>query len=285
MGRLRNAGSVHMRSRWLFLAGLIGILLLSGISGCGKKEGLQEESRSSLQEENALAAERVPEKETESKAEMERKTREDEAAASLQPKELSGLLKADGFRFEDLSGNQLILVQKRGEGAVISCFSKDENGVWVVEGELSEIPAFAGFNGIGKKAKEGDGMTPLGLYRLGFAFGNLENPGTAVEFRPITENSYWVDDAASEDYNRWVEGFDPSRFQSAEHLREHAGYNYAIVIEYNYDDPVKGLGSAIFLHCGDGVTSGCVAVSEEHMVKILKWVQDGAQIFITQGNQ
>jgi L,D-peptidoglycan transpeptidase YkuD (ErfK/YbiS/YcfS/YnhG family) len=49
-------------------------------------------------------------------------------------------------------------------------------------------------------------------------------------------------------------------------------YRYGIVIGYNGNPVVKGLGSAIFLHVWKGrdiPTSGCVALAEEDVVAIL----------------
>ena len=49
-------------------------------------------------------------------------------------------------------------------------------------------------------------------------------------------------------------------------------YKYGIVIEYNTNPAIKGYGSAIFLHVWGGendTTEGCVAVSEEKLLKFL----------------
>jgi L,D-peptidoglycan transpeptidase YkuD (ErfK/YbiS/YcfS/YnhG family) len=44
------------------------------------------------------------------------------------------------------------------------------------------------------------------------------------------------------------------------------------VIEYNTRPAVPGRGSAIFLHCGNQPTAGCVAVPESAMLDILSWL-------------
>ena len=42
---------------------------------------------------------------------------------------------------------------------------------------------------------------------------------------------------------------------------------------YNTEATVPGAGSAIFLHCGDGYTAGCLSVPTEDMKDLLLWVQ------------
>ena len=138
-----------------------------------------------------------------------------------------------------------------------------------------------GRNGISDNHIEGDGTTPSGFYDLGFAFGINENPGTALEYRVLTPDHYWVSDPESSYYNQWVDhthGYDVNK---AEHLCAYThNYTYSIVIEYNMPDAVPFAGSAIFLHCGSMPTSGCVAVSENNVIDILKWLKPGAKIII-----
>jgi L,D-peptidoglycan transpeptidase YkuD (ErfK/YbiS/YcfS/YnhG family) len=85
----------------------------------------------------------------------------------------------------------------------------------------------------------------------------------------------WVDDPQADDYNRWTK-IQETKAASYEMMkREDNQYKYGIVIEYNTDPIIKGNGSAIFLHIwkGEGIpTAGCVAVSEEDIVKILDWL-------------
>jgi L,D-peptidoglycan transpeptidase YkuD (ErfK/YbiS/YcfS/YnhG family) len=132
-----------------------------------------------------------------------------------------------------------------------------------------------GRNGVSFDKVEGDGGTPGGLYAIGFAFGNMEKPETGLEYRKVTGQSYWVDDPDSGYYNQWVEGGENRDWKSAEHLSESKNaYAYAAVIEYNTGyEKIAGKGSAIFLHCGLSPTSGCVAVGESDMLKLLGWLK------------
>lgn len=155
-----------------------------------------------------------------------------------------------------------------------------KNGKWR---EAFRTKGFSGKGGIGESKREGDGKTPAGVFAMRRAFGIKDNPGAVLPYTKVTEQDYWVDDAASALYNTWVRGKNAGRdWKSAEHLiSEKIAYNYAVVIEYNTDPIVKGAGSAIFLHCSKGrPTAGCVSVPEEYMVRLLHFIQPGDKIII-----
>lgn len=143
-------------------------------------------------------------------------------------------------------------------------------------------PIYIGENGVTNNKKEGDGKTPLGLYDIGFAFGTVDlESKISYPYKKITENSYWVDDSNSKNYNRWVELEENKDWSTAEHLIEYPiQYKYGLVIEYNTKNIIKNAGSAIFLHVvNKPYTAGCIAVNEIDMLKILNWIKD-AQILI-----
>ena len=130
-----------------------------------------------------------------------------------------------------------------------------------------------GRNGVSEKSREGDLCTPQGLYPLGFAFGTEPVEGLHLEYRVVNADCYWVDDPASAYYNQWVES-DTVQWDSAEHLIDYPqAYHYAVVIGYNMAPVVPYAGSAIFLHCQTGdATAGCVAIPEEEMLYVLRWL-------------
>ena len=136
------------------------------------------------------------------------------------------------------------------------------------------MPAVIGRNGLadaGQK-KEGDGKTPSGIYDLGTAFGYSPSVKTGLDYRQTGADDFWVDDAASAQYNQWVKGV--VRANSFEKLkRDDHLYALAVVIEYNTRPVVPGAGSAIFLHVWrryDHATAGCVALSQRYLRHILK---------------
>jgi L,D-peptidoglycan transpeptidase YkuD (ErfK/YbiS/YcfS/YnhG family) len=142
-----------------------------------------------------------------------------------------------------------------------------------------------GFAAAGEK-REGDGKTPSGIYPLKMTFGYDTTIGTKMPYRQVLADDLWVDDPNANDYNRWVKKTE-TRAASYERMkRDDNLYKYGIVIEYNTDPVIKGNGSAIFLHIwkGEGIpTAGCVAVSEEDIIKILGWLDPAAAPLIITG--
>lgn len=142
-----------------------------------------------------------------------------------------------------------------------------------------------GFAPIGRK-REGDGQTPSGIYPLKMTFGYGESAKTKMPYRQVLADDVWVDDPNADDYNRWAK---KSETQAASYeimKREDNLYKYGIVIEYNIEPVIKGDGSAIFLHiwkCDCIPTAGCVAVSEEDIIKILGWLDPAASPLIITG--
>ena len=142
-----------------------------------------------------------------------------------------------------------------------------------------------GFAAAGEK-REGDGKTPSGIYPLKMTFGYNESIKTKMPYRQALDDDLWVDDPHADDYNRWVKKTE-TRAASFERMRRDDNlYKYGIVIEYNTSPVIKGNGSAIFLHIwkGESVpTAGCVAVSEENILKILQWLDPAASPLIIMG--
>ncbi|OGX39807.1 MAG: hypothetical protein A3G91_02220 [Omnitrophica WOR_2 bacterium RIFCSPLOWO2_12_FULL_50_9] len=138
------------------------------------------------------------------------------------------------------------------------------------------MQAVIGKNGLAPEGekREGDGRTPSGVFALRRAFGYDETVETGLIYRRVTERDFWIDDPASAQYNQWVAGDVPA--VSHEALRRGDDlYKYAVVIEYNTDPVVPGLGSAIFMHVWRGAgqpTAGCVAMAEADLLRFLRWL-------------
>lgn len=134
--------------------------------------------------------------------------------------------------------------------------------------------------------KEGDGKTPTGIYTLKLAFGYPESINTKMPYRQALPDDIWVDDVNADDYNRWTKR-NQTRAVSFEMMkREDSLYKFGVVIEYNTDPVIKGNGSAIFLHIWKekgALTAGCVAVSEEDILKILQWLDPAKSPVIITG--
>lgn len=183
---------------------------------------------------------------------------------------------------------QLIFATNRDSSsfrATIHVLEK-KNGFWQLV-----FPAFTG--SIGKKGfapidkkREGDGKSPSGIFPLGIAFGDGPSVLTKIPYRQATDDDSWVDDVNSEDYNKWVKG-KPNAASWEKMKRDDDLYKYGVVIEYNMHPIVKGKGSAIFLHVWKrgGSTLGCVAMSEEMVLKILGWLDPAKKPLIIMGTE
>lgn len=176
--------------------------------------------------------------------------------------------------------NELVLVKcTGGSRAEVSFHKKQKNGKWK---RVCKSKGYIGLNGYGKE-REGDKKTPLGTFGLSKAFGICDNPGTSMDYTKVNEYHYWCGDYGKPYFNQLVDVRDLGVSSvPGEHLIEYQGYyNYCLFIDYNAEGEYEK-GSCIFLHCSAGAkgTSGCVAVSEKMMIKILKKIHDGAKIVI-----
>lgn len=175
---------------------------------------------------------------------------------------------------------QIISVNVKSENFIELKELHDE---WITVKNIK--PIYIGKEGITDNKQEGDMKTPLGLFKLGPAFG-FKKINTNYPFIKITENSYFVDDPKSKFYNKWVEvngnissdhpyilNSKEISWDSAEKLNNYPGpYEYGLIIEYNIP-AIPNKGSAVFLHIkGKDYTAGCVSVNREDMLEILKWI-------------
>lgn len=146
---------------------------------------------------------------------------------------------------------------------------------------------------IGKKGfappggkREGDGRTPSGIFPLGLVFGYESSFPTMMTYRQVTDDDLWIDDIHAPDYNRLVKR-GATRASSFEVMkRDDDLYKYGIVVEYNTNPVVKGYGSAIFFHLWrkkGTPTEGCVALSEENLTQILRWLNPEAKPLVIMG--
>ena len=179
------------------------------------------------------------------------------------------------------NAEQMVIVAGIGKTtAWISMHEKDKNGIWQ---QIMTTPGFIGKNGLGK-TKEGDAMTPIGVFHFNKAFGIKKNPSCAFEYIKVNENHYWSGDSNYK-YNEFVDIRDYPNLnkEDSEHLIDYVPhYNYGLNISYNEDGTV-GKGSAIFLHCFGSFkpyTGGCVAIPEDKMLFVMKNVKKDCVVVI-----
>jgi L,D-peptidoglycan transpeptidase YkuD (ErfK/YbiS/YcfS/YnhG family) len=188
------------------------------------------------------------------------------------------------------SGQLLLVVPVRPDSSRAYLYAFDrKDGAWTpFAGPLKVMLGRNGFAQPGKK-REGDGHNPTGLFPLEFAFGYEAAVNTKMPYRQATENDIWVDDVKSPDYNKWVKCAQKSDLKiSYESMRlpDHR-YRYGLVIGYNRNPAVAGLGSAIFTHVWleEGkTTAGCVALDEANLVTLLAWLDPTKKPAIIMGD-
>jgi L,D-peptidoglycan transpeptidase YkuD (ErfK/YbiS/YcfS/YnhG family) len=206
------------------------------------------------------------------------------ACTTMERKQPESLLATDPFNQNLVSYSadkihpvqQIIFVTNTDpSSSLVSIYALEKDmGKWrVVLGPIKGNIGRNGFAAFGLK-REGDGKTPSGIYPLGTVFGYAPSIDTGMPYRQATKDDFWVDDVNSPFYNRWVTG-DVGAASVEKMRREDDLYKYGVVVEYNTNPVVKGYGSAIFFHVwrGEGKpTAGCVAMSEEAILKFLAWL-------------
>ena len=169
--------------------------------------------------------------------------------------------------------------------ASISMHQRDADGAWK---QILSTPGYVGRNGLCADADhaEGCGQTPIGVYTFNRAFGIAEDPGCAIPYVVVDENTYWSGDSREGmHYNEMVDlrDFPDLDMTDSEHIIDYEyQYQYCLNISFNAEG-TPGRGSAIFLHCLGPVkpwTGGCVAVPENIMRLIMQQVQPDCVVVI-----
>jgi L,D-peptidoglycan transpeptidase YkuD (ErfK/YbiS/YcfS/YnhG family) len=138
--------------------------------------------------------------------------------------------------------------------------------------------------GVNKKIKEGDGITPKGIFKITkiyYRVDKIKSVKTNVKKIKITKNMGWCDDPNSRFYNRQVKL--PSKFSHEKLYRNDDLYDLIAVLNYNTNPIIKNKGSALFLHIAKNSykkTEGCIALKKEHLINILMKIKKNTKIKI-----
>jgi len=178
----------------------------------------------------------------------------------------------------------VVAPSSRSTTATLTSWQLSSAGWKAVVGPMT---AYVGSAGVGA-AHEGIARTPQGVFTLTEAFGRAADPGTALPYRQVDDQDWWVGDQHSSLYNqhaRCADGTCPFDESVSENLYDVGPvYDYAAVIDYNRRNTVRGAGSAYFLHVtNNAATAGCVAIDRTSLVSVLKWLSPGAQPLISLG--
>ena len=136
------------------------------------------------------------------------------------------------------TADQMLIVAAFSETATdawVSLHEKQADGTWKM---VMTTPGFIGKNGLGK-TKEGDAKTPTGVFHFNRAFGIADDPGCAIPYVKVDQDTYWSGDPREGfHYNELVNIKDLPDLDLASGDSEHIidyiyHYQYCLNISYN----------------------------------------------------
>ena len=139
--------------------------------------------------------------------------------------------------------------------------------------------------GVNKKIKEGDGITPKGVFKITkiyYRADKIKVIKTNIKKIKITKNMGWCDDPVSRFYNRPIKL--PSKFSHEKLYRNDALYDLVAVLNYNTNPVIKNKGSAIFMHIAKSSykkTEGCIALKKDDLINILIQIKKNTKISVS----
>lgn len=205
------------------------------------------------------------------------------------------------------SAGQVIVVTAdswRTSYATLRAYERDGDGGWRMV--VDATPARLGWSGLYKadQRRQGTGKTPAGTFAIPWAFGRKADPGTELRYRQFDRDDAWTYNPRNpRTYNVFQDA--PVSWDSygsyVEELWSYGmQYNYVAVMDYNLPDgPIRRgpdgvrrvakpadtrAGGGIFLHVSNGkTTAGCIAIPEDTMRDVLRWLDPDRKPVIVVG--
>ena len=147
-----------------------------------------------------------------------------------------------------------------------------------------KVKCSIGKRGINIKKKEGDLITPKGIFKIMNIYyrkDKVKNILTNFKMIPIKKNMGWCDDPRSIKYNKLIKY--PFSFKSEKLYRSDNIYDIVLVLNFNMRPIKKNKGSAIFIHVASrkfSPTKGCVAIKKTDLKKIIRFITKKTKIKI-----
>ena len=140
-----------------------------------------------------------------------------------------------------------------------------------------------GKKGLKTKKVEGDLATPKGTYllkKLYYRSDKFKKIETLIPKIRIKKNMGWCNDPKNRFYNSLIKI--RKKVKHEKMYRKDRKYDLVIVIDYNLKKPVPFKGSAIFIHLTQNYkpTAGCIALSKNDMLVLLKIINKKTKINI-----
>lgn len=136
-----------------------------------------------------------------------------------------------------------------------------------------------GKGGVVRNKREGDGATPIGLFRLlavHFRHDRVGQPITRLPTRAIGKRDGWCDNPNHSAYNTRI--VRPFRGSHEALWRDDHLYDIVIEIDHNTHPAKRGAGSAIFIHVATpdyASTEGCIALAKKDLRNLLqRWTPE-----------
>ncbi len=147
-----------------------------------------------------------------------------------------------------------------------------------------KVKCAVGKRGVNLKKKEGDFITPIGLYKIKYILyrkDRIKKIPSKLRKIIIKKNMGWCDDPKSKQYNKLVNL--PFSYGCEQLFKKENIYDIILVLNYNMNPIKKNKGSAIFIHIAKRnykKTQGCVAVKKLDLLKILREIKINTQVKI-----
>jgi len=138
--------------------------------------------------------------------------------------------------------------------------------------------------GIKKKEREGDNITPRGIFKIiciYYRSDRIKQITTRLKKIKIKRTMGWCDDPKSSFYNKEIKL--PNKFNFEKFYRKDNLYDIIVPLNYNKNPIIKNKGSAIFIHIADNnykQTAGCIGVKKNNLMKLLSIIKKSTKIKI-----
>ena len=141
-----------------------------------------------------------------------------------------------------------------------------------------------GKKGLTSKKKEGDDKTPVGNFKienLYFRKDKIKKPTTNLKCVKIKKNMGWSNDVNyPKKYNKLIDTRENLKHEKLK--RKDYKYDLLIPIKYNFEKPISGKGSCIFIHLTKNYkpTAGCIALKKKDYLIMLRLINRNSKIKI-----
>ena len=147
-----------------------------------------------------------------------------------------------------------------------------------------KVKCAIGKRGIGNKKKEGDLITPKGIFKIRVVLFRKDRVKitTKLKKKIINKKMGWCNDPNAKEYNKLVKL--PFNYNHEKLYKKNNTYDIVLVLDFNMDPIKKKKGSAIFIHVARNdykKTEGCIALKKKQLLKIIKEIKPVTKVKIS----